>query len=122
MDLLSVQDLVAAKKTQRDKDWPMIRRLVERVYFDLAAAPEDNIVEFLLRELRTPELLQQLVQRYPAQSARISAERPALQTTEPEALRTALRSEEDAEREADRLYWAPLKRELEQLRRSRKET
>ena len=28
-DLLSLPDLVQAKKTQRDKDWPMIRRLVE---------------------------------------------------------------------------------------------
>jgi hypothetical protein len=34
-------------------------------------------------------------------------------------LATALRAEEDAEREADRRYWAPLKRELEQLRRDR---
>ena len=31
----------------------------------------------------------------------------------------ALRAEEDAEREADRHYWAPLKRELEQLRHAR---
>ena len=29
IDLLSVGDLVLAKKTQRDKDWPMIRNLVE---------------------------------------------------------------------------------------------
>ena len=32
-DLLSLPDLVLAKKTQRDKDWPMIRRLVEAHYF-----------------------------------------------------------------------------------------
>jgi hypothetical protein len=31
-----------------------------------------------------------------------------------------MRAEEDAEREADRRYWAPLKRELEQLRRERR--
>lgn len=30
VDLLSIEDLVHAKKTQRDKDWPMIRRLIER--------------------------------------------------------------------------------------------
>lgn len=34
-----------------------------------------------------------------------------------ELLKATLREEEDAEREADRHYWAPLKRELEQLRR-----
>src|SRR5881275_1317027 len=33
-DLLSFPDLVQAKKTQRDKDWPMIRRLVEAHYFE----------------------------------------------------------------------------------------
>ena len=34
-------------------------------------------------------------------------------------LTAALRAEEDAEREADRHYWAPLKKELEQLRLNR---
>jgi hypothetical protein len=33
IDLLALGDLVNAKKTQRDKDWPMIRRLMERSYF-----------------------------------------------------------------------------------------
>lgn len=30
VDLLGLEDLVLAKKTQRDKDWPMLRRLVDR--------------------------------------------------------------------------------------------
>jgi hypothetical protein len=33
-DVLSLPDLVIAKKTQRDKDWPMIRRLLEAHYFE----------------------------------------------------------------------------------------
>jgi hypothetical protein len=32
-NLMSLPDLVKAKKTQRDKDWPMIRRLLEAHYF-----------------------------------------------------------------------------------------
>jgi hypothetical protein len=32
IDLLSIQDLVCAKKTPADKGWPMIRRLVEQRY------------------------------------------------------------------------------------------
>ena len=32
LELLSLPDLVTAKKTQRDKDWPMIRRLIEANY------------------------------------------------------------------------------------------
>ena len=38
-DLLSLPDLVQAKKTQRDKDWPMIRRLVEAHYFQNQEKP-----------------------------------------------------------------------------------
>lgn len=33
IEALSLPDLVKAKKTQRDKDWPMIRRLLEQDYF-----------------------------------------------------------------------------------------
>jgi hypothetical protein len=46
VDLLALEDLVKAKKTQRHKDWPMIRRLVEQSYFAGSAT-----VEFWLREL-----------------------------------------------------------------------
>ena len=29
---MALEDLVSAKKTQRDKDWPMLRRLVDASY------------------------------------------------------------------------------------------
>ena len=32
-EVMALPDLVAAKKTQRDKDWPMVRRLLEAHYF-----------------------------------------------------------------------------------------
>ena len=54
VDLLSLPDLVRAKKTQRDKDWPMIRRLVERHYFENRGQPTVARVRFWLAELRTP--------------------------------------------------------------------
>jgi hypothetical protein len=31
-ELLSLADIVKAKKTQRDKDWPMVTRLLEAIY------------------------------------------------------------------------------------------
>ena len=34
-ELLGIEDLVKAKKTQRDKDWPMIRRLVDAHYDEI---------------------------------------------------------------------------------------
>ena len=56
-DLLALPDLVQAKKTQRDKDWPMIRRLVEAHYFQNNTKPNSAQIRFWLQELRTPQLL-----------------------------------------------------------------
>jgi hypothetical protein len=56
-DLLSLPDLVRAKKTQRDKDWPMIRRLVEAHFFQNETKPTSEQIRFWFQELRTPELL-----------------------------------------------------------------
>ncbi len=46
VDLLGIEDLVLSKKTQRDKDWPMIRRLVEQNYFENAATASNANIEF----------------------------------------------------------------------------
>ena len=61
IELMSLPDLVQAKKTQRDKDWPMVRRLVEVNYFANRENPTREQVRFWFLELRTPELLIELV-------------------------------------------------------------
>jgi hypothetical protein len=122
VNLLDLPDLVAAKKTQRDKDWPMVRRLVEADYFRNRGNPTRGQVEFWLRELRTPELLVDLVQRRPAFARRLEAARPLLRiaaTGNLDRLEKALEREQEAERAADRAYWAPLRKELELLRHTR---
>jgi hypothetical protein len=121
-DLLALPDLVAAKKTQRDKDWPMIRRLIEADYASGAAAPNLEQVRFWMKEARTPELLKALVSRFPAEADSIAANRPLLRAAkdaDDPAIERALLEEEQTERAADRAYWAPLRRELEELRRAR---
>jgi len=50
-DLLSLPDLVQAKKTQRDKDWPMIRRLVEAHYFQNRAKPNPAQIRFVIERV-----------------------------------------------------------------------
>ena len=118
-DILSLRDLVIAKKTQRDKDWPMIRRLIEADYAANADDPSRAQVRLWLAECRTPAMLMELAKRYPAECVTISEARPLLR--EPltlEELEILLNNEEQAERAADREYWAPLKRELEQMRRA----
>jgi len=121
-DLLSLPDLVQAKKTQRDKDWPMIRRLVEAHYFQNQTKPKSAQIRFWFQELRTPELLMELVRRETAICRRLFKQRPLLAHADAgnaEALEQALLAEETAERRRDKEYWLPLRRELEKLRHAR---
>jgi hypothetical protein len=120
-NLLSVPDLVSAKKTQRAKDWPFIELLVSIHYRENGAAPDPEWVAFWLREARTPELLVELVHRFPAEAEALAGRRPLLRLADAgddEALRAALDAEARAEQAKDRAYWAPLKAELEEFRRA----
>ncbi len=117
--VLSLADLVKAKKTQRSKDWPMIQRLVESDYFKHRLRPTSEQVEFWFRELRSPELLVELAGRHVELCASLSRVRPLLSKAAPEnigELDESLMLEERQERERDRLYWQPLKKELEAMR------
>jgi hypothetical protein len=121
LEVLALPDLVAAKKTQRDKDWPMIRRLVDVNYLSHRDEPTPEQVLFWLRELRSPDLLVEAAQFHADVMKGIVGERPLLKlaTTENLAsgvLERALRDEEDAERRRDAAYWKPLREQLERLR------
>lgn len=121
-DLMSLPDLVKAKKTQRDKDWPMIRRLVEANYFANITDPTAEQIAFWLAELRTSSLLITVALRYRGLARQTSEARPLLRFALDQnevALESALEDEETLEREADRQYWEPLKAEISQLRRQR---
>lgn len=118
-DLLSLPDLVQAKKTQRDKDWPMIRRLVEAHYFSHHARPDAARIKFWLMELRTPQLLLEVVQSHARLARRLAAKRPLLThaiSGRLASLERALSNEENNLRAADKAYWRPLLKELESLR------
>ena len=121
-DLVSLPDLVRAKKTQRDKDWPMIRRLVEAHYFEHRDHPTPPHVRFWLQEFRTPELLVEVARTHRARCLRLARQRPLLEDAAAgrvAAVERALSKEEAAERQSDRQYWLPLRRELEHLRHRR---
>ncbi len=120
--VIGLSDLVKSKKTQRDKDWPMIRRLIEA---DIHAAPDqasDDRIRFWFAECRTSELLILLAEEYPEIARMMAANRPlldfAIQGSRDEVQRL-LREEEDKEREADREYWKPLRKQLEEWRLKR---
>ena len=121
-ELLSPADLVQAKKTQRDKDWLMLRRLTEVYYFQNRRSKTPDKIRFWLKDLRTPELLLEAAAAQPELSRELASERPlllpALANDRAEVVRL-LAQEEQALRERDRLYWLPLKAELETLRHQR---
>ncbi len=118
-ELLSLPDLVSAKKTQRDRDWPMIRRLIEADYAACGDRPSEAQVRLWLGEARGPELLIELAERFPQEREALKSARPLLaEPLEIEKLRDLLAEEERMERAADREYWMPLKRELEAMRRA----
>ena len=119
--LLSVPDLVDAKKTQRSKDWPMISALVEGHYEQHASEPNPHRIEFWLRESRVADRLLDLAARFPGEAAAMVSARPLLSlaiTPDLPRLREALDAEVRAEQEKDRIYWEPLKREMEEFRRA----
>jgi len=122
IEVLSLPDLVRAKKTQRDKDWPMIRRLIEADYEERAAMATEEQVRFWLLESRTPEMLLDLNAQYPALARQSIPHRPLLALLpggNATDVQKSLLEEEWVEREADRKYWGPLRKELEQLRHQR---
>ena len=116
VELMSLEDLVSAKKTQRDKDWPMLRRLVDASYDsarDHAATTAQ--MEFWLSELRSPEFLSDAVYRFPDRAA-MSFRAAVVAARAHGDIAGALAGEQTAEMLSDREYWEPLRRELEALR------
>lgn len=123
-DVLSLPDLVRAKKTQRDKDWPMIRRLIEADYV-AHEIPSIEKIRFWLLESRTPGMLIELAGTYHSEVDSLQQLRPTLLPAvegDEAALIDALEQEEKAEREADRRYWEPLRKELGELRQKKFES
>jgi hypothetical protein len=119
-ELLGLHDLIKAKKTQRDKDWPMIRRLVESHYEAYRGRATEEQVEFWLQESRTPEMMIAIASDHRDLARSFAPRRPLLAeafAASRTAIEAGLEAEERAEKQADRAYWQPLKRELEQLRR-----
>jgi len=117
--VISLPDLVKTKKTQRDKDWPMIRRLIEADIYNAPSNPPLEKIRFWFSECRTPELLISLSAKYPDIVSNMVTNRPLLNFAidgDQEEIYKSLRDEEDRERELDRKYWAPLRAELEAWR------
>ncbi len=121
-DVMNIADLVQAKKTQRDRDWPMIQALVESHHRRYESEPTPESIDFWLKEGRTPQLLIEIAKQYPSEAKFQATTRPLLEFLIDDSiseLRAALAHEQQREQEIDRLYWQPLIAELEELRKNR---
>lgn len=126
VDVLGLEDLVRAKKTRRDKDWPVVRRLVDVHYRGFGDAPTEARIAFWMRELRTPETLVDCVARFeargdapPREAAQVARQVVAGDATMRDVA-DAITREEARERAADEAYWRPLLDELARLRHERR--
>lgn len=61
----------------------VMTRLLEADYFRQRSTPSARQVRFWLRELRTPELLVEAAERWPAACARLKERRPLLRMARP---------------------------------------
>lgn len=121
--VMGLYDLVKSKKTQRDKDWPMNRRLIEADIYNAPDDPSENKIRFWLNECRTSVLLISLTAKYPEIASSMIRERPLLKYAiedRQDDIQALLRKEEDKERKLDHQYWKPLRAELEKLRCGRR--
>jgi hypothetical protein len=94
----------------------------EADYLRNRSHPTPEQLTFWLRELRTPVLLVELAARYAGLARAAARGRPLLAsaaTESPTGVENALAAEEAAEREVDRMYWQPLRAELQALRHRR---
>jgi hypothetical protein len=116
---LGLRDLVQSKKTQRDKDWLMLKRLVENDIVLHRKDPSVDRIRWWFLESRDAASLISLGGGYPKILKECITVRPLLRSIiaqDFKKLEAALHEEELQEREKDREYWAPLRKELETMR------
>jgi hypothetical protein len=119
IQVISLEDLVQSKKTQRDKDWLMIDRLIRNDII-LADNPSPAKIRWWILECRDPDILINLTKDNRAAAEKLVTRRPLIEYAVKKnsgCLKAEIKSEEEAEREKDRQYWAPLRKGLESLRR-----
>jgi len=122
LPVIGLRDLVQSKKTQRDKDWFMLRRLVENDIRRHRRRPAAGQASWWLRECRDPALLIELALEHPRAARSAARARPLLEDAlagDAAGVAAALADEERRERDADREYWKPLREELARMRRAR---
>lgn len=123
IDVIGLRDLVQSKKTQRDKDWLMLKRLVNNDIILNKHNFLNDRLRWWFQECRDTGLLIELAVKYPKIVKKCITNRPLLTlaiSADIQKFNVQIHDEEMLERQKDIEYWAPLKRELEILRHKKK--
>lgn len=118
VEVIGTEDLVQAKKTQRDKDWLMLNRLIGNDMIS-AQKPSMEKIKWWLCECRNDNELIKLANENKNLAKECIKKRPLLKVAlkgNVEKLEELLHKEELLERGKDKKYWKPLIKELEMLR------
>lgn len=122
--IIDVFRLVATKKTDREKDYVVIRSLVEMVFHQAARTSGDRerTAGWLARESRNPAHLLAIARRWPGgKRALLQSRRPAAvlaaNGAPPNDIEQALAIEMKRLQAKSRDYWRPFLRELRRMRR-----
>lgn len=119
--VISLPDLVDSKKTRRDKDWVMLRRLVEVDYINRRETATEEDILFWLRKCRTLKYLRELAMSSPHLVLKVK-NRPWLKKileSSDDTVEDAIEQEMKKIKQEDEIYWKPLIRELETMRQER---
>ena len=105
VSVVALEDLVATKKTQRDKDWATIGMLVEADMIRHHAAADETHVAFWLREARDADTLIELASAFPELTQATTGDRPLLRAAaerDRSTLELELATEQIRGKQADR--------------------
>lgn len=121
--VLDAQRLIATKKTDRERDYPVIQLLGELI-FEQARRERKNrktIILWLAKESRNPQHLRNIARWNGGRQALLESKRPAAilaaQNASAIEIQEELNTEKEKLKEENREYWRPLISELRQLRR-----
>ena len=115
IDIIGLFDLVQSKKTQRDKDWLMLKLLVGNDTISNETNPSKERIRWWFLEARSAETLVSLAKKYPEIVKECVNERPLLLyavSLDLKVLNNKLGEEEAVERQKDIEYWQPFRKEL----------
>ncbi len=126
--LIDIKRLIATKKTEREKDYIVIKELVDSVFEEVKDSKplRNKLTAWLLQELRTPDSLITITKewkngkQYALQSGREAAILACSKTATNDDIQKALEKEKENLRKADKEYWKPFRDEIKNMRKEQR--